>query len=116
MTARMTCSISSIVSPSRLSSRRITDDAIGLGRPQPGHHFVEQQQPRPGRERARDLEPLAVGQGQAGGDLRALAEKIELRHDFMRATLRASGSRLACIRAPITTLSSTDSAGNGLTN
>ena len=57
-------------------------DTVGFGRPQPGHDFIEQQQLRPGRQRARHLEALAVGESKARGDLRAFAEQIELRHDL----------------------------------
>ena len=70
MTARMTCSISRMVRPlAALSSRRkATITSISVG-PQTRHHLVEQQQLGLGRERARHLEPLAVGQGQALGEL-----------------------------------------------
>ena len=43
------------------------DDPLGLGRRQPGHHLVEQQQPGLGGQRARQLEPLALGQREAAG-------------------------------------------------
>ena len=42
-----------------------------------GHHFIEQQDARLGRQRTRDLEPLALGQGQRRGGLAAFARKAE---------------------------------------
>ncbi len=63
-------------------------DAVGLGRPQPRHHLVEQQQLRIGGERARHLQPLAVGQGQRRGGNAALVVEIEAAQHFMRAAAR----------------------------
>src|SRR5919204_5510067 len=37
---------------------------VNLDGVEPGHHFVEQQEPRSGRERAGDLQALAVGDGE----------------------------------------------------
>ena len=42
-------------------------DLRHLGRVEPRHHLVEQQQPRRGRERAGELEPLAAGDGEVAG-------------------------------------------------
>ena len=39
-------------------------DVANLGRIEPGHHFVEQQQLRLGRQRAGELQPLAPRDGQ----------------------------------------------------
>ncbi len=64
------------------------DHAVGLRRPQSRHHLVEQKELGVGRERARDLEALAVGQGQGRGLLVALAEQIELREHLMSARTR----------------------------
>ena len=57
------------------------DHLVALGRAQPGHHLVEQQQARPGGERARDLQALAVGQGERGGGEMGLRIEIELSQD-----------------------------------
>ena len=66
MTARMTCSISRMVRPvSRLRSRRNADHPVDLGRPQAGHHLVEQQQLR-ARWRARAPLPAACGRAGSG--------------------------------------------------
>jgi hypothetical protein len=54
-------------------------DAVGLGRPQAGHHLVEQQELRIGRQCAGELEPLAVGQRQRGRLLITLVVEIEAR-------------------------------------
>ena len=89
ITARMTCSISRMVSPvSRLSSRQDRDHAVGLGRPQARHHLVEQQELRLGRERARDFEPLAVGQRQRRRELVPLVEQVEPPQHLVRAPAR----------------------------
>ena len=53
------------------------DHAVGLGRPQSGHHLVEQQQLRIGGERAGNLEAFAVGQRQRRGRLCALVVEVE---------------------------------------
>ena len=45
------------------------DHAVDFGRSQARHNFVEQQQLGLGSERARDLEPLAIGKRQAVGTL-----------------------------------------------
>ncbi len=58
------CSISRIVWPCRLE---LADDALHLrrlGLVHAGGRLVEQQQARPQRQRARDLDPAAVGVGQ----------------------------------------------------
>ncbi len=66
------------------------DDAVRLGRTQAGHHFVEQQQLRSRRERARDFEPLAVGQGQFVRLARVLVPEIEPPQHLARA-------RISCV-------------------
>ena len=88
--------------------------SVSVGR-RPGHHLVEQQQLRVGRERARDLEPLAVGQRQRRGALRALVEEIEPLAARRGACARAAATSGWRSSAPMTTLSSTVSAGNGRT-
>ncbi len=60
------------------------DHLVGLGRPQPGHDFVEQQQFRPCGERASKLEALAVRQRQRRGRLAQFCEQIELPDHLVR--------------------------------
>ena len=64
------------------------DHAVGLGRPQPRHHFVEQQEPRLGRERAGDFEPLAIRQRQRRGELVTLVEEVEPAQQRLRVLAR----------------------------
>ena len=64
------------------------DDLGDLGRIEAGHHLVEQQQARPGGERAGELQALAAGDGEVGAHL------VELvRHADLPATASASRSR-----------------------
>ena len=78
ITARMTCSISRMVMPvSSLRRRKISHHAVGLGRTQSGHHLVEQQERRLGRERARNLKAFAVRQSDLVGDREALVVKAD---------------------------------------
>ena len=51
------------------------DQLVDLGRPQPRHHLVQQQQGRARRERARHLEPPAIGERQVRGGDRRLARR-----------------------------------------
>ena len=91
MTARMTCSIrtngQAALAIERLQGR---DHAVGLGRPQARHHFVEQKKPRSGGQRPRDFETLAVRQGQGRGELLALVEKIEPPQQSQRVVARGA--------------------------
>ena len=73
---------------SRLSSLQDRHDAVGLGRPQARHHLVEQQQFRIGGERARHFQPLAVGQRQRRGALRALVVEVEAAQHLVRMRAR----------------------------
>ena len=54
------------------------DDALRLGVGEARHHLVEQQQPRLGAERPRQLEPLALGQRQPAGRPIGLGAQPEL--------------------------------------
>ena len=74
-----------MVSPvSRLRSREDRHHAVGLGRPQSGHHFIKQKQLRVGGKRACDLEPLAVRQGQGRRQLVAFSEQVEPAQHLVR--------------------------------
>ena len=72
------------------------DHAVGLGRPQPRHHLVEQQKSRPGRQRPGDFEALAVRQRQRRGDAVALVEEIEPLQQ--RAGMRARRADIAAVQ------------------
>ncbi|MDN5861694.1 MAG: hypothetical protein L0H84_24095, partial [Pseudonocardia sp.] len=52
------------VIPFRLQAVDQLEARLDLGVPQPGHHLVEQQQPRPQRQCLRELQPARVGDGQ----------------------------------------------------
>jgi hypothetical protein len=54
------------------------DHLVALGRPEAGHDLVEEQQARPRGERARDLQALAVGQGERGCGQAALGVQAQL--------------------------------------
>src|SRR5439155_27278400 len=65
------------------------DEEIELGRAQAGAGLVEQQQPRPCGERARDLEQALMPEGEAlGPGLRVAGETDEI-EDLDRALPRA---------------------------
>ena len=68
---------------------------VDLGGPQPGHHLVEQQQLGLGGERARHFEALAVGQGQAFGELVAAVVEAEARQDRRGSLARLGEMGLA---------------------
>jgi hypothetical protein len=91
------------------------DHLVALGGPQAGHHLVEQQQLRPGGERARDLQPLAVGQRQRRGQRIALGRRGPAARGLARRGLFAAATPRVRCSAPTTTLSSTDSPANGFT-
>ena len=67
ITACITCSIISMVMPRVAERADDRHDVADLRRVEPGEHLIEQQQLRLGRERARKLEPLAPGDGEACG-------------------------------------------------
>ena len=68
-------------------------DVADLGRVQAGQHLVEQQQPRLGRERAGELQPLAAGDRQARGRL------VELGGRGRRGAATSSAAASAVARA-----------------
>ena len=70
--------------PRRLDPLQHRECLGDLGRGQPGHHLVEQQQPRRRRQRAGDLEPLAAGQGQRLGRLGRAPAEPDLGQDVVR--------------------------------
>ena len=80
ITARITCSIRRMVRPSaRLMSRNTcTIWSVSAGRAR--HHFVEQEQPRPRGERARDLQALAVGEGEEDAGKAALVSRLSFQY------------------------------------
>ena len=59
------------------------DDLQDLGRVQPGHHLVEQQQARRGGQRACEFEALAAGDGEVGRGLREHVLHADLARDGM---------------------------------
>ena len=63
-------------------------DAIGLGRAQPRHYFIEQQQFRISGQRARHFEPLAVRQRQRRGPLGAFFVKLKPTQHIVRMCAR----------------------------
>ncbi len=61
------CSIQTIATPAAVHLADRRDELVGLGIGQAGADLVEQQHHRAGRERPRQLEPLAVEQAEALG-------------------------------------------------
>ena len=59
-----------------------------LGRVEPGQDLVEQQQPRLDRQRARELQPLAAGDGERRGRLVELRAKADRASDVARRVER----------------------------
>ena len=81
ITISMTCSTISTVTPVSRTLRTSSTPVLRLDRRQPGQHFVEQQQFRLGRQRARDLEPALFGRDQiAGQHVGARAEAAKFQH------------------------------------
>ena len=100
MTARMTCSISRMVEAgARIELAQERHHDIDLGWAQARHHLVEQQQPGFGCQRARHFQPLAVGQGEALGELVAAVEKAQAVENGGGAVARLGEMRLAVQRA-----------------
>src|SRR5713101_260909 len=60
------------------------DHGVDLGRVEPGHDFVEQQQSRLRGERASQLEPLAIGERQSRGGLALPRAEPDALHDGPR--------------------------------
>ena len=109
-----TCSIQTIASPPARSSRTIADEPLGLGVGQPAGDLVEQQQPRAGRQRPRQLETLAVEQaerlGAAVGDVDE-AGRVEHLQRLSHAPRARAGPRPAS--PPTSTFSNTVMPLNG---
>ena len=82
----------------RLQVAEHLDHLVALGRPQAGHHLVEQQQLRARRERARDFQPLAVGQGERGGGQVALRGEAAAARGCAGATLARARRRCVLCR------------------
>jgi len=87
------------VNPARNDPSQQLDGVTALGRCQPGHHLVEQQQRRLGGERARDLEPLLVCDRQSAPEPVSLVgqpgerEHLLRRIDRARARVGAAATR-----------------------
>src|SRR5262245_49444838 len=75
---------------SRLPIELLQDSnhAVGLGRPQTGHHFVKEKESWFGCECTGHLQPLAVGKRQRGCALRPLVIEIKAAEDFERTFAR----------------------------
>ncbi len=99
------CSISRIVSPLAFSSRDQRLHLGGLGRVHAGGRLVEQQQPRPQRQRAGDLDPAAVGVGEAvGGLIEPRRQTVAEAREYLAAPrLRSAAYPRAHARAAATT-------------
>ena len=64
-----------------------------FGRIEPGEPFVEQQQPRLQRQRARELEPLAVDIGEVGRRPLVLSAKTDALQQQVDPRLRLAADR-----------------------
>ena len=113
--AAMMCSITISVSPSAWSRADEVDHPGQLGRVEPGHHLVEQQQPRLGWP-ARGRPPAAcAGQRQRPGPARrACGPRPQRSITRRRVRPRLPTSWRTRVSAPIITLSSTERLPNGL--
>ena len=90
------------------------DDPLRLGRRQAGHHLVEQQEPRLGRQGARELEPLAIRERETTGGPVGPVLETHQGEDLSGLPVAAPNGRVRA-SAPTRTFSSTVSPGNGLT-
>ncbi len=95
ITACITCSIISTVTPSSRMARTIGHDVADLGRVEAGQHLIEQQQLRARGERARDLQPLAPGDGQRRGRLVELIREPDPQRNLLRRLQRRCAPGLA---------------------
>ena len=75
------------------------DRIVRLGRRQARHHLVEQQQRGLRRERARDLQPLLVGDRQRAAEPIALVREPDEREHFLRVRDRVGQPRMVQQRA-----------------
>ena len=92
MMARITCSTMTMVRPRFESLPIERHRLVDLGRVKPGHHLVEQQEARLGRERARHLQPPLVDRREIARRRVLLGGKSD---EFDRlARLRARGVEL----------------------
>ncbi len=86
--------------PSLVDSAHQRDRLLQFGRGQARERFVEQHQPRTGREHAGDLEPLASGRAERTGALRALvAQARSVRRSAARVFARVAAMVMAQKRA-----------------
>ena len=88
-----------MIPSSRCRLRRTADQLVDLGRPQPRHHLVEQQQRRARRERARHLQPPAIGERQVRGEERRLAGEAQALENGQGARAGAGDGAFAVQRA-----------------
>ena len=72
---------------------------VDLGRVQPRQHLVQQQQPGPGGQRARQLQALAPAHGQVGGGLVQLRAQVDAARDGLGGRQRVGPPRQAQVRA-----------------
>ena len=87
-----TCSIQIIVTPRALMRLQLLDQLLRLVLGEAAGDLVEQQQLRPRRQRARQLEPLAVEQRQAAGRLVGVRAAGRSARSTSRAVCQASRS------------------------
>ena len=85
--------------PARVDRPDLADEPLRLAVGEPGHHLVEEEQHGLGRERLRQLEPLALGQGEAPGGLGGLGREPELLEHGARPRRGRAGIGVAPERA-----------------
>src|SRR5215472_15331349 len=89
------------------------DDLLDLRRIEPRHGLVEEQHVGPGREAPRDLETLAIGEGEASGRrVPAWAQAHDV-HDLRRRSSRGRRVRPA-VERPDQDILDYGEAGEGL--
>ena len=101
MTTSMWCSMSRTARPSSARSRPISSVSASVSRGfMPGGRLVEEQEPRLGGERPRDLEPPLIAVGEVLGELVVLVRRAPRRRGDPGARPRARASSATTAGGP----------------
>ena len=101
MTSRMSCSTRMMVTPRSRMRVMTLVELLGLARVHAGRRLVEQQEPRPRGERARQFELALFAIGQIGGLGIALVGEAE---EFEQLDAHWPASARSCVRLAERTL------------
>ena len=101
----MTCSIMRIVIPCRLTSLRSRISLVDLRGSEPGHHLIQEEELRFGRQGPCQLQPLSVREGQPCCQAYPFSPVIQPIRSCFRAFSLASLTFFVLFKAATTTFS-----------